>query len=146
MAITFLAGAAAGVLGDHLFLLHRMHSMHARAPHFLAQHLARRLDLTAAQKQQVEAILVKHHQRINQIQDETRPKVRGEIDAASKEIETVLTPEQREKFRHLPMHLLPRRSNVQRVLLRCRNRRGFLLREHLLSPEQREKFRHLPMH
>lgn len=111
VTFAFLAGIVTGILGDHLFILHRMHMMRPHAPHFMAEHLARRLDLNDAQRDQIEAILTKHHEAIRGIQEAARPRVRAEFDAANVEIERVLTPEQREKFRKLPIRLMmPRRG------------------------------------
>lgn len=105
VVITFVSGAAAGFFGAH-FLPHRAgigrgHMM----PQLMVRHLARRLDLTAEQKTKIEAIVMRHHQRIEKLNESVRPQLRQEIEAANREIEAVLTPEQREKFAKMRMRL-----------------------------------------
>ena len=67
--------------------------------------LDRRLDLTDAQRKQVEEILRRRHARINAMWSGVRPRVRAEVDATNAEIAKVLTPEQRAKFERMRMHL-----------------------------------------
>ncbi len=104
LALTFFAGITLGVFGAHMMILHGGPGAE-RFPRALAARLDHRLDLTDAQRKQVESILVRHHQRIRSIVASTRPRVRSEVDAANREIEAVLTPAQRAKFVKFRMHI-----------------------------------------
>jgi Spy/CpxP family protein refolding chaperone len=107
LVITFLSGAAAGFLLAHLGMLRRglFPGRGRHVPQMMVRHLSRTLDLTDEQRKKVEGIVMRHHARIMQLQDSTRPQVRQELDAANREIEAVLTPEQREKFAKMRMRL-----------------------------------------
>lgn len=104
LVLTFSAGMAAGVFGAHMMIL-RGGPGAERFPHALVNRLDRRLDLTDAQRAQVEAIVKRRHQRIDGIWDAARPQVRAEIDGANEEIARVLTPEQRARFEKMRMRL-----------------------------------------
>jgi Spy/CpxP family protein refolding chaperone len=104
LGVTFVAGAVVGILGDRL--LHRRRGIPEFATHALVSRLSRHLDLDDAQRQKVTEIIARHHARINSFFAGVRPRVREEIEAANREIEVVLTPEQRKKFEQMKMHLL----------------------------------------
>ena len=97
VVLTFLAGMAAGVFTSHMMILHGGHGAE-RFPRALVNRLDRRLDLTDAQRAQVAKIIRMRHARI-------AAEVQEEIDRANAEIEQVLTPEQREKFRRMRMRI-----------------------------------------
>lgn len=103
LVLTFTVGFVAG------FAVHRVMGPpgpgHAGAPRMMLRHLDFRLDLTDAQRTQIESILERRHQRLAEIRDTTRPRMLAEINAANAEIEKVLTPEQREKFASMRLHL-----------------------------------------
>lgn len=111
LAMTFVAGAVVGILGDRL--LHRRHGVPEFATHVMVNRLSRHLDLTDTQRQQVGAIIARHHARINSFFSDVRPRVREEIEQANREIEAVLTPEQRKKFEQVKMHVLRHVDRVQ---------------------------------
>ena len=98
LLLTFAGGFLAGAFA-HRALTHR--AFVARADHpgppamrMLLNHLDRRLDLTDAQRKQLEAIFARRHARI-----------RGEIESANAEIERILTPEQRVQYEKMKMRL-----------------------------------------
>lgn len=103
LVLTFTVGFVAG------FAVHRFMGPpgpgHAGAPRMMLRHLDFRLDLTDAQRAQIETILDRRHRRINEIRETTRPRMLAEIDATNAEIEKVLTPEQREKFSSMRLRL-----------------------------------------
>ena len=103
LVLTFTVGFVAG------FAVHRVMGPpgpgHPAAPRMMLRHLDFRLGLTDAQRTQIEAILERRHERINEIRDTTRPRMLAEINAANAEIEKVLTPEQREKFASMRLRL-----------------------------------------
>jgi Spy/CpxP family protein refolding chaperone len=105
LVLTFGAGFIGGAAVHHLVFAHR-EQMAPFAMHVMVNRLDRRLDLTDAQRKQVEEIIQRHHKLINAIWDDARPRVRAELQAANREIEQVLTPEQRAKYAKMRMHLL----------------------------------------
>ncbi|HJQ38316.1 MAG TPA: hypothetical protein VKB93_14360 [Thermoanaerobaculia bacterium] len=116
LVITFLSGAAAGFLVAHLGMWRRgpFPGRSRHVPQMLVRHLSRSLDLTDDQRKKVDAIVMRHHARIAQLQDSTRPQVMLELDAANREIEALLTPEQRQKFAKLRMRLGHREGRARR--------------------------------
>ena len=107
LVITFLSGAAAGMLFAHLGFMHRGPRMHSprMVPKMMVHRLSRSLDLTPEQRTKVEAIVKRYHARIFRVTESVHPQVRAEIEAANREIEALLTPEQREKFQKLKLRL-----------------------------------------
>lgn len=93
LVLTFGAGLVGGAAAHHIVSMRRPGPPPplARA---IVRHLDRRLELSDAQRAQIEAILARSHDRM-----------RAQIDATNAEIERVLTPEQRAKFRKMRMRL-----------------------------------------
>lgn len=108
IALTFLAGMAAGVFAAHMHIL-RGGPGAARFPHAMVNRLDRRLDLTDAQRKQVEEIVNRRHANIHAVWKGVRPRVRAEVEAANEEIARVLTPEQRARFEKMRMRMLGHR-------------------------------------
>lgn len=105
LLVTFAAGICVGVFGAHLAILHG-----GRGPAFppaiaMVNRLDRRLDLTPAQRTQVEQIIRRHHASISAIWSGLHPQVRKELAEANDEISRILTPEQRRKFEAMKLHL-----------------------------------------
>ena len=103
LAVTFVAGAAVGVVADRI--LHRRGPMPEFATQALVRRLDRHLDLTDTQEKKVAAIIERHHTNISSLFTAVRPRVREEIEQANREIEQVLTPEQRAEFQKMKMRL-----------------------------------------
>ncbi len=101
VAVLFLVGVAVGVLGTHLFYIHE-----ARQPGglahlgslWLARNLDRRLDLTADQRRQVDAILADTARDAAALRQDITPRLLEILDRTHRRIAAVLTPEQRKKF------------------------------------------------
>ncbi|HUR81854.1 MAG TPA: hypothetical protein VM733_13900 [Thermoanaerobaculia bacterium] len=91
LVLTFGAGFVSGVFTHRFMLLH-----HGPEPalRMMLHHLDMRLDLTDAQRAEVEKILAKHHERLV-----------IELDEANAEIDRILTPEQRARFATMRMRL-----------------------------------------
>ena len=104
LLLTFGAGFIGGAAAHHLWFAHR-EQMAPFAMRAMVNRLDRRLDLTDAQRTRVEEIIRRRHARINAISADARPRVHAELQAANREIEQVLTPEQRAKFAKMRMHL-----------------------------------------
>jgi Spy/CpxP family protein refolding chaperone len=107
LVLTFVAGMAAGVFGAHMHILYGGPGA-ARFPRAMVNRLDRRLDLTDAQRKQVEEIVNRRHANIDAVWGGARPRVRAEIEAANEEIARVLTPEQRARFEKMRMRMLGR--------------------------------------
>lgn len=103
LVITFVAGAIVGVMADHLFFLR--HGMPHRSAAFVVNRLDHRLHLSDQQRAQVTEIINRRHHRISGLWSGVRPAVRHEIEEANKEIDRLLTPEQRVEFAKIRMHL-----------------------------------------
>ena len=99
VVVAFVAGLFVGIAGDRFVLL--------RAPRHgsgrLVAYLARELKLTDQQRAQVEKIVSAHRSGME-------AQMHKEIDAANAEIESVLTPDQRTKFREMRARAERRRS------------------------------------
>lgn len=109
LTLTFTAGFIGGAAAHHLFIGHRETLPPLPA---VLHRLDRRLDLTDAQRQQVEEILTRRRTRINAMWGGMRPRVRAEVEAMNAEIANILTPEQREKFEKMRMHLSRHRDKA----------------------------------
>jgi hypothetical protein len=112
--VAFIAGILVGVAGDHFYLIHngRLSSRHARfSAGRMTERLAGELELSPQQKTQVQQIIERHRAKIDAIMNNSRPQVRGEIDATNAEIETILTPAQKTKFATLRMNVARRRAH-----------------------------------
>lgn len=107
VAITFGAGIAVGVFVDRALMVRQGRPDHVPpfASNMMAQRLARHLDLTPAQRRQVEQILERRHARMNKLWSSVQPDVRREIESTNEEIERVLTPQQRAEFEKLKMRM-----------------------------------------
>jgi Spy/CpxP family protein refolding chaperone len=111
----FLAGVVAGVGGEFAWLVHNRRILPRPGGHF-AKRLVERLDhelhFDAKQRASVEAIIEAHRKRIDATWSSVRPQVEKEIDATNAEIEKLLSPEQREKFKALQAKMRSRARHV----------------------------------
>jgi hypothetical protein len=101
VAALFLVGIAVGVIGTHLFYLHEAHqpgSLARLGSLWLARSLDRRLDLSAEQRRQVDAILADTAREAAVLRHDITPRVLEILDRTHRRISAVLTPEQRKKF------------------------------------------------
>ncbi len=107
ISVTFVAGVAVGVFGA--FVMHRRGGdrIPRFASHAMVNRLDRKLDLTDEQREKITVIVERHHQRINSMWRQVRPQVEQELKQANAEIESVLTPEQREKFEKMKLRVGP---------------------------------------
>ncbi|HYL05909.1 MAG TPA: hypothetical protein VE075_07705 [Thermoanaerobaculia bacterium] len=102
----FLVGVAVGALGANLVSWHRpwrsLAVMHGVAGHpggrRMAEDLQRRLELTADQRRQLDAILADTHRETQAIWQGIRPRVIAVIEQGQDRIANILTPRQRQEF------------------------------------------------
>jgi hypothetical protein len=105
---TLVCGVILGAAIDRLILF-RQHRLLPRAgmrfatSHIL-QRLDRELDLRPDQKKKVQEILDRRRASIEGIWSGIQPRVRQQIEATNSEIDAVLTPAQRVRFRELRSH------------------------------------------
>ncbi len=95
----FLAGAGtgAGVMASYRRPPHRPPPPGAKDSRRLPPYL-NRVDLTAEQRAQIEAIVDKYHSRFEAVFQESAPKLKTLRDELDAEIRPVLTPAQREQL------------------------------------------------
>lgn len=93
IVLTFAAGVIGGAAAHHLLALRRP-PLAPPGAHLMVRHLGNRLDLTDAQRKQIEAIMQRRHEQM-----------RTELDATHAEIARVLTLAQREKFEKMRLRV-----------------------------------------
>jgi Spy/CpxP family protein refolding chaperone len=97
----FLVGALVGALGTHVFYAHHFRHpgfLSALGTRWLAADLHRRLDLTAEQQRQVEAILADTRREALDIRHQMMPRITELMARTHERISRVLTPAQRTEF------------------------------------------------
>jgi Spy/CpxP family protein refolding chaperone len=97
----FALGVAVGGLGMHLFYVHQFRhtgALSALGTRWIAADLSRQLDLTDAQKTQIDAILEDSRREARQIRAKVMPGISELMARTHARIAQVLTPEQRAKF------------------------------------------------
>jgi hypothetical protein len=72
-----------------------------RGPDGMAEYLARRLDLSATQRDSVQAGLGRHHAEMQAIWRTVRPRLDSLRAVVNEEIRTQLTPAQQERYTQL---------------------------------------------
>lgn len=99
----FVAGLVAGVGGELVYLIHnhRIVPTHTAGTKHLIDRLDHELKLDPQQRARIETIVEARRQRIDAIWSSARPAVMQEIDATNAEIDKVLNPDQRVKFKAL---------------------------------------------
>ena len=94
LVMTFGAGVVGGAAAHHVLALRPPGPGPELVPRAMIRQLDRRLDLNDAQRAQIEAIVMRRHERM-----------RAEIETTNDEIAKVLTPEQREKFAKIRLRM-----------------------------------------
>lgn len=111
LVLTFTAGVAAGVAADRLDLLPDVAQAgeaerdrpddDRRRGRTTIERFADDLELTAAQRAEIEEILDLYRERMREMWMEVRPRYRAMVDSVRGRIEDVLTPEQVTEYREL---------------------------------------------
>jgi Spy/CpxP family protein refolding chaperone len=100
--VSVLFGVVIGAAGDHLFFIHGHRPPLRHTPEMDARfigELDHRLGLSTAQKEQIATILKRSAEDFDRLFRETRPRIHARMLQQDREIEQILTPEQRETFR-----------------------------------------------
>lgn len=100
------AGVASGVVLERRVLSHRWEREHGRpgerrdagGRHPMHERFGRDLGLTPAQAAKIDSIFASHRPAIDSARAASEPKIRAIIDQTRREIDSVLTPAQREKM------------------------------------------------
>ncbi len=94
-------GGAVGVTLDRVWLTRASETAHGPvdAQTEMLKALQAELALTPAQANEVSAILERHQGQVTHTWETVRPHLRAAMDSVGSEIEAVLAPEQRERFR-----------------------------------------------
>jgi hypothetical protein len=101
MTALFLSGVLVGVLGTHAFYaweIRRPGGLAALGMRLLGNSLERQLDLSPAQRTQVEAILADTRGELQQVRRDTVPRMLAIRDRAFDRVARVLTPEQQQRL------------------------------------------------
>ena len=110
VVVALVAGVMIGVVGDRVWMW-RHHGPSDRAMRGMTQRLLSRFDrelgLTTAQHDQIRGILEQHRTRMSTVFATISPQITKEIDQANREIENVLSPEQRSKFEAMKLRVHP---------------------------------------
>jgi hypothetical protein len=106
----FAAGLVAGLAGDRVYLIHAGRLFPARSGgRSMSKHLVERLDrelhFDGQQRKKVETIVESHRKRFDSIWASVRPAIKKEIEATNTEIDKVLTPDQRAKFKSMQLRM-----------------------------------------
>jgi Spy/CpxP family protein refolding chaperone len=64
----------------------------------MAHEMRRNLNLSPEQADHIEEILIGHRQRMREIHEDTRPRVEAEMESLRAQVETVLTPDQAQRW------------------------------------------------
>jgi len=102
VVLAFVLGGVVGIAGDRYW---NFRPPEPPDPSSIADRvttlLSRRLDLTSAQKVEVEKIVHRFASDVKALLVENQPRFRALSTKADREIDAILTPEQREKFREV---------------------------------------------
>lgn len=94
----FVLGVAVGALGTNAFYLRQWHEPNGLAARLVAADLRRNLDLSAAQKAQLDAILRETRDEALALRREFLPRFAALLDRTQQKVEAMLTPEQRQAY------------------------------------------------
>ena len=111
LALVFLAGMAAGVVGTRMVVRHEVREaiLHPeRVQIFLERSLARQLRLDNEQQVKLRQILLDAHDQLRDLRQQYRPQLVEVVSNANQQITAMLTPEQQARFEALKRknHLL----------------------------------------
>jgi len=104
IALVFLAGMVAGVVGTRLVVRHWVNSAIQRpelVQVLLERNLRRRLHLDASQQAQVHRILTDARGQLRDLRQEYRPQVIAVLTNTEAQISAILTSEQQARFERM---------------------------------------------
>jgi len=103
VGVVFLLGAALGGVAGYSYEHHRVLAANSPLPEPArraqrVEELTKLLNLTSAQSQQVDAILLERHTEVKTIHDQTDAQINQVHQKGRDQIRAILTPEQKPKF------------------------------------------------
>ena len=104
LALVFLAGAAAGVVGTRMAIRHWVNTAIQRPQNFqmlLERNLRWRLHLDEHQRVEVHRILTDTRVQLRDLRQEYRPQVVAVLTNTEAQISAILTPEQEARFEQM---------------------------------------------
>lgn len=116
--LVFLVGAFAGALGSGMYLKHRMEKFAAGGPDRIAMksrlinRLSSALELSAAQKLEIEKVIDEQQARMSRVRRQYLPEIRDIADQSLIRIRETLNPDQVEKLDKLRRRLKPWRPPI----------------------------------
>ena len=93
----FLAGGAVTIHAIHAATVRNL-SNPGKMPERIAHHMKRWLRLSSEQTASIQKIMEKHQQNMSNIFQPVRPQMEAEFEQTRKDVESVLTPKQAEKW------------------------------------------------
>ncbi len=106
VALVFLAGVAAGVVGTRIAIRHWVNTAIQRPENFqllLERNLRWQLRLDARQRVQVHRILTDTRGQLRDLRQEYRPQVVAVLTNTETQISAILTPEQQARFERMQL-------------------------------------------
>jgi Spy/CpxP family protein refolding chaperone len=95
----FLLGVVSGVFATGAFVVYRFrHGGPSQVEDLVVQRLARRLQLDAAQRQQLEKVAERTRGEISQVMSEVRPRVESIMERAYQDLGPSLRPDQQREL------------------------------------------------
>ena len=104
--IIFVLGFAAGILALNVY----RGFARDRSPRDRFEQMAERLQLNAEQKTKVQEIFTDTREQLRAVRRESEPKMNEIRNQADSRLQTVLTPEQWQKFQSMRDEMRPRRG------------------------------------
>lgn len=116
--VLFASGLVVGVFGSRLWhdrgTLALLHGDPRHFAEFVVRHLSSDLDLTPAQQAKLRPIVMETAKKLAKIRKEQEPKIQAVMDADTKAIKQLLTPDQVEKYEAILKRLKERREAMDR--------------------------------
>jgi uncharacterized membrane protein len=116
VALVFLAGAVAGVVGTRMVVRREMREaiLHPeRVQIFIERSLARQLRLDDEQRVKLRQILLDAHGQLRDLRQQYHPQLVEIVSNANQQIIAILTPEQQARFEALKLKNHPLLQAVQ---------------------------------
>lgn len=104
LVATFVLGAFVGGAAT-TFAERRSHAKHERSRPSFVERLTKELDLTATQRDSIQAVFDRHQPAMDSLWQRMRPEFESERQVIRNEVTALLTPEQRAKYAALIQRL-----------------------------------------
>ena len=100
LASVFAVGAACGVLAERTLFGPSLHRFEfPLGPGVMLRDPFGGVDLSAEQRKKIDAVFERHHTELDAVVSESEPKMRALSEKMDREMQEILTPEQRERLK-----------------------------------------------